>query len=212
MIDEMCSLQTMVPGSHRLWDALDHAQQAARVFKNRSSLRSTLLEAPSVLEPNYEWMSVIGSRACWNNGNGQRVKMLGDNWFPGQAEFEVWSPASTLVIRLIEDDANNGNSPKGSLITNVPGFNGSLPSKHYGGYVTIDESHGKNLYYYFVQSEGDSSKDPIVLWLNGGPGCSSFDGFDYLIVNPVADEQFDGNALVPFAHGMGLISDQILEV
>ncbi|XP_050905030.1 serine carboxypeptidase-like 20 [Lathyrus oleraceus] len=33
----------------------------------------------------------------------------------------------------------------------------------------------------------------------------------YLIVNPVADEQFDGNALVPFAHGMGLISDQILE-
>ncbi|KAI5435848.1 variant 2, Serine carboxypeptidase-like 20, partial [Lathyrus oleraceus] len=66
-----------------------------------------------------------------------------------------------------------------SLITNVPGFNGSLPSKHYGGYVTIDESHGKNLYYYFVQSEGDSSKDPIVLWLNGGPGCSSFDGFVY---------------------------------
>ena len=71
------------------------------------------------------------------------------------------------------------SAPKGSLITNVPGFNGSLPSKHYGGYVTIDESHGKNLYYYFVQSEGDSSKDPIVLWLNGGPGCSSFDGFVY---------------------------------
>ncbi|KAI5390919.1 hypothetical protein KIW84_075965 [Lathyrus oleraceus] len=54
-------------------------------------------------------MSVIDSRACWNIGNGQRVKMLGDNWFLGQAEFEVWSPASTLVIRLIEDDANNGN-------------------------------------------------------------------------------------------------------
>ncbi|KAI5390922.1 hypothetical protein KIW84_075968 [Lathyrus oleraceus] len=72
-------------------------------------MRSTLLEAPSVLQPNYEWMSVIDSRACWNIGNGQRVKMLGDNWFLGQAEFEVWSPASTLVIRLIEDDANNGN-------------------------------------------------------------------------------------------------------
>ena len=35
--------------------------------------------------------------------------MLGDNWFLGQAEFEVWSHASTLVIRLIEDEANNGN-------------------------------------------------------------------------------------------------------
>ncbi|KAI5418578.1 hypothetical protein KIW84_042995 [Lathyrus oleraceus] len=70
-------------------DAFDHAQQAARVFKNRSSLRSTLLEAPSIPQPNYEWMSVIDSRACWNIGNGQRVKMLGDNWFLGQAEFEV---------------------------------------------------------------------------------------------------------------------------
>ncbi|KAI5429641.1 hypothetical protein KIW84_034278 [Lathyrus oleraceus] len=90
-------------------DAFDHAQQAARVFKNRSSLRSTLLEAPSVPQPNYEWMSVIDSRACWNIGNGQRVKMLGDNWFLGQDEFEVWSHASILVIRLIEDEANNGN-------------------------------------------------------------------------------------------------------
>ncbi|CAI8612472.1 unnamed protein product [Vicia faba] len=104
------------------------------------------------------------------------------------------------------------SAPKESVITNLPGFNGSLPSKHYGGYVTIDESHGKNLYYYFVESESNSSsKDPIVLWLNGGPGCSSFDGFGYLIGNPVADEIFDGNALVPFAHGMGLISDQIFE-
>ncbi|RHN45687.1 putative carboxypeptidase C [Medicago truncatula] len=71
------------------------------------------------------------------------------------------------------------SAPKGSLITHLPGFNGSLPSKHYAGYVTVDKNHGRNLYYYFVESEGNSSKDPLVLWLNGGPGCSSFDGFVY---------------------------------
>jgi hypothetical protein len=43
----------------------------------------------------------------------------------------------------------------------------------------VDESHGRNLYYYFVESEGKPSEDPVVLWLNGGPGCSSFDGFIY---------------------------------
>ena len=30
--------------------------------------------------------------------------------------------------------------------------------------------------------------------------------------NGVTDEDFDGNALVPFAHGMGLISDDLFEV
>lgn len=45
--------------------------------------------------------------------------------------------------------------------------------------MTIDETHGKKLYYYFVVSERSPAKDPVVLWLNGGPGCSSFDGFVY---------------------------------
>lgn len=47
-------------------------------------------------------------------------------------------------------------------------------------YVSIDGSPGKkNLFYYFVISERNPSKYPVVLWLNGGPGCSSFDGFIY---------------------------------
>ncbi|XP_074578031.1 serine carboxypeptidase 1 [Curcuma longa] len=70
-------------------------------------------------------------------------------------------------------------APEGARITSLPGFNGTLPSDHYGGYVTIDEEHGRKLYYYFVLSEGNPSTDPLVLWLNGGPGCSSFDGFVY---------------------------------
>lgn len=33
-----------------------------------------------------------------------------------------------------------------------------------------------------------------------------------MVGNGVADSMYDGNALVPFAHGMGLISDQLFEV
>ncbi|KAL1292041.1 hypothetical protein HN51_060504 [Arachis hypogaea] len=71
------------------------------------------------------------------------------------------------------------SAPTKNIVNQVPGFDGKLPSKHYAGYVTVDEDHGKNLYYYFVESECDPKKDPVVLWLNGGPGCSSFDGFVY---------------------------------
>ncbi|XP_023903562.1 serine carboxypeptidase-like 20 [Quercus suber] len=78
-----------------------------------------------------------------------------------------------LTLQLTE------SAPDSALITQLPGFTATFPSKHYSGYVTIDESHGKNLFYYFVVSERNPSKDPLVLWLNGGPGCSSFDGFVY---------------------------------
>lgn len=34
----------------------------------------------------------------------------------------------------------------------------------------------------------------------------------YMVGNGVTDKKFDGNALVPFAHGMGLIPDNLYEV
>ncbi|XP_057514100.1 serine carboxypeptidase-like 40 [Actinidia eriantha] len=44
---------------------------------------------------------------------------------------------------------------------------------HYGGYVTVNESTGKAFYYYFVEAQKSHHSLPLLLWLNGGPGCSS---------------------------------------
>ncbi|CAK9147525.1 unnamed protein product [Ilex paraguariensis] len=43
----------------------------------------------------------------------------------------------------------------------------------YGGYVTIDESAGRAFYYYFAEAQHSKQSLPLLLWLNGGPGCSS---------------------------------------
>lgn len=49
----------------------------------------------------------------------------------------------------------------------------------FSGYLDIPNSLGKSLHYMFVESQNNPEKDPLVLWLNGGPGCSSLDGFYY---------------------------------
>ena len=38
----------------------------------------------------------------------------------------------------------------------------------YGGYVTVDKSAGRALYYYFVEAQYSKESFPLLLWLNGG--------------------------------------------
>lgn len=46
----------------------------------------------------------------------------------------------------------------------------------YAGNLPIDNT-GKSLFFWFVPTTNPAAKDEITLWLNGGPGCSSLDGF-----------------------------------
>ncbi|CAN4092757.1 unnamed protein product [Withania somnifera] len=69
------------------------------------------------------------------------------------------------------------NSPKeNDKIENLPGEQEGVDFKQYSGYVTVDPIAGRALFYYFVESPQDSASKPLVLWLNGGPGCSSLGG------------------------------------
>ncbi|PSS01729.1 Serine carboxypeptidase-like [Actinidia chinensis var. chinensis] len=45
--------------------------------------------------------------------------------------------------------------------------------QQFAGYIRVDEKQDRSLFYYFVEAETNPSSKPLVLWLNGGPGCSS---------------------------------------
>eukprot|EP01033_Poteriospumella_lacustris_P014052 gene14052-10043_t len=62
--------------------------------------------------------------------------------------------------------------------TTLPGFKGTLPSTHYSGYIPTGNLSGVKgqLHYWFIESTNNPSSDPVVLWLNGGPGSSSLIG------------------------------------
>lgn len=66
-------------------------------------------------------------------------------------------------------------APPGALISSLPG-QPNVTFKQYSGYITVDESHGRNLFYYFAEAVNASATTPLALWLNGGPGCSSLGG------------------------------------
>ncbi|XP_071911056.1 serine carboxypeptidase 1-like [Coffea arabica] len=57
-------------------------------------------------------------------------------------------------------------------ITALPGEPKGVNFDQYSGYVTVDPKAGRALFYYFAESQNPSTK-PLVLWPNGGPGCSS---------------------------------------
>ncbi|KAI3369587.1 hypothetical protein L3Q82_024497, partial [Scortum barcoo] len=65
-------------------------------------------------------------------------------------------------------------APTADEVTYLPGLQKQPSFRQYSGYLSVAD--GKHLHYWFVESQKNPSSDPVVLWLNGGPGCSSLDG------------------------------------
>lgn len=66
-------------------------------------------------------------------------------------------------------------------VTQMVNYTDPLPSAWYSGILDIDGSNtgadAKHLHYMFVESENDPTNDPLMVWFNGGPGCSSMLAF-----------------------------------
>ncbi|CAI0464938.1 unnamed protein product, partial [Linum tenue] len=59
-----------------------------------------------------------------------------------------------------------GSAPLEDRILRLPG-QPEVSFQQYAGYVTVDETQQRKLFYYFVEAETNSTSKPLVLWLNG---------------------------------------------
>lgn len=60
------------------------------------------------------------------------------------------------------------------MVTDLPGLPPGLNLTQYAGHVTVNETQGRALFYWFFPSTNpNASSKPLTIWLTGGPGCSS---------------------------------------
>ncbi|KAK7341090.1 hypothetical protein VNO80_24014 [Phaseolus coccineus] len=95
-----------------------------------------------------------------------KSKFFRENSETDRSEFEVEEVVLDGIV-----DSQEGLKKK-DRIGRLPG-QPQVSFSQYGGYVTVDKTAGRAFYYYFVEAQRSKHTLPLLLWLNGGPGCSS---------------------------------------
>ncbi|KAJ0695002.1 putative peptidase S10, serine carboxypeptidase, alpha/Beta hydrolase [Helianthus annuus] len=107
-----------------------------------------------------------------------------------------WHLIIIIILIICSHASTSTSANSGGRVEYLPGFQGPLPFYLETGYVGVDENEDVQLFYYFIRSESDPDHDPLMLWITGGPGCSSITGLLYEI-GPIQFEAMHYNGSLP---------------
>ena len=77
--------------------------------------------------------------------------------------------------------------------------------KQYSGYLPTG-SRGTHLFYWYHEAVTNAADKPLILWLNGGPGCSSLGGM-FTELGPFVVQMNGSVTLNPYSWNKGAHRD-----
>ncbi|KAK3359146.1 Alpha/Beta hydrolase protein [Lasiosphaeria hispida] len=113
----------------------------------------------------------LGGKTALERANELRAKRFrgvrkpsNDNPFERKADVSSFLNANTTKFAV------NGTAIPEVDFDAGESYAGSLP-------ISSSPSEESNLFFWFFPSTNPAAKKEIIIWLNGGPGCSSLEGF-----------------------------------
>ncbi|KAG7986503.1 hypothetical protein I3843_03G084600 [Carya illinoinensis] len=78
----------------------------------------------------------------------------------------------SMVFVLLVGLIGANEEEEADRILQLPG-QPKVSFQQFSGYVTVNHAVGRALFYWLTEAVHDPLSKPLVVWLNGGPGCSS---------------------------------------
>ncbi|KAJ6734828.1 SERINE CARBOXYPEPTIDASE-LIKE 25 [Salix purpurea] len=93
------------------------------------------------------------------------------------AEKQIFVSAVFVLLLVVFSSAShhhagNEEDEEADRISSLPG-QPNVSFQQFSGYVTVNKVVGRALFYWLTEAVHDPLSKPLVVWLNGGPGCSS---------------------------------------
>ncbi|RSL56919.1 hypothetical protein CEP53_006650 [Fusarium sp. AF-6] len=87
---------------------------------------------------------------------------------PDSFLFRTKQPSALKVFNHAATDSKLEYVSNSGICETTPGVD------QHSGYLSVGKNH--SMWFWFFEARNDASNAPLVLWLNGGPGCSSMIG------------------------------------
>ncbi|KAK3500226.1 Alpha/Beta hydrolase protein [Neurospora hispaniola] len=90
-----------------------------------------------------------------------------------------WKRLSTLIVAFTLSWTSSFVAAAGSadyFVHDLPGAPDGPLVKMHAGHIEVNPDNNGNLFFWHFQNKHIANKQRTVIWLNGGPGCSSEDG------------------------------------